>query len=68
MGFVLRGRVELTVDGVRHVLEPGDAYLVPGNIRHGFNVVGAEPVEYMEVFTPPKAENVPSRALHAGLR
>jgi quercetin dioxygenase-like cupin family protein len=68
MGFVLRGCVELTIDGVRHVLEPGDAYLVPGNIRHGFKVVGAEPVEYLEVFTPPKAENAPPRAPDAGLR
>ncbi len=57
IGFVLRGRVEVTVDGHRKVLRAGDGYLIPGGVRHGFRVVSRRPVEYVEVFSPPKERN-----------
>ncbi len=57
IGFVVRGEVEVAVGGERRVLRPGDGYVIPGNVRHGFRVVSSEPVEYVEVFSPPKDDN-----------
>lgn len=57
IGYVLRGAVEVTVDGSGTVLGPGDGYVIPAGVRHGFRVVSAEPVEYIEVFAPPKESN-----------
>jgi mannose-6-phosphate isomerase-like protein (cupin superfamily) len=47
----------VTVAGHRKVLGAGDGYVIPGNVRHGFRVVSAEPAEYIEVFSPPKDSN-----------
>jgi mannose-6-phosphate isomerase-like protein (cupin superfamily) len=57
IGYIVRGEVEITVDGRRTVLRPGDGYVIPANMRHGFRVVSVEPVEYLEVFSPPKEGN-----------
>jgi quercetin dioxygenase-like cupin family protein len=57
IGYVLRGEIEITVEGLCAVLRPGDGYIIPANVRHGFRVVSLEPVEYVEVFSPPKASN-----------
>ena len=34
VGFVLRGKIELTIDGVEHVFKCGDVYHIPAGIRH----------------------------------
>ena len=57
IGYITRGEVEITVEGRRKVLRPGDGYVIPANVRHGFRVVSKEPVEYIEVFSPPKEDN-----------
>jgi quercetin dioxygenase-like cupin family protein len=33
--YVASGRFELTIDGAKKVLKPGDAYYVPANTEHG---------------------------------
>ncbi len=57
IGYVLSGHVDVTIDGETRSLGPGDADYVPSGVRHGFDVTQPEGVEYVEVFSPPKAEN-----------
>ena len=57
MGYILSGKVEVTIDEQTQVLGPGEGYHIPGNIQHGFRVTQTEGVEYLEMFSPPKTEN-----------
>jgi quercetin dioxygenase-like cupin family protein len=41
---VVSGRFELTLDGTRAVLGPGDSIAVPRGVRHTATVIGDEPV------------------------
>lgn len=54
MGYILSGKVELEINTEIKVLKRGDGYYIPPNVQHGFKVLGTEPLEYLEVFTPPK--------------
>ena len=57
LGYILSGEVKVSIAGETKVLGPGDAYYIPGNVQHGFQVTYSEGVEYLEVFSPPKEEN-----------
>ncbi len=59
MGYILSGQVELTIANEVKICGPGEAYYIPGNIQHGFEVLLEEDLEYIEIFSPPKAENKP---------
>jgi len=52
-GVVIRGRLELTVDGERHVLGPGDAYYFDSSRPHHFRNVGTECLELVSACSPP---------------
>jgi transcriptional regulator with XRE-family HTH domain len=52
-GVVLRGTLELTVDGEVHVLGPGDAYYFDSRRPHRFRNRGKTAVEAVSVNTPP---------------
>jgi quercetin dioxygenase-like cupin family protein len=41
---VVSGRFQITMDGVNHVLGPGDAVRVPRGASHRAEVIGDEPV------------------------
>jgi quercetin dioxygenase-like cupin family protein len=42
------GRLALTIDGDRHILDAGDSVYFPGDCRHGFaNDAGSECVYYL---------------------
>ncbi len=49
-GYVISGKYEMTIDGQKYELLPGDSYAVPGNIPHSFKVI--EGGEVVDVFTP----------------
>ncbi|MFC1495276.1 cupin domain-containing protein [Thermodesulfobacteriota bacterium] len=34
VGFVLRGKIELTIDGIKNEFRKGDIYFIPENIKH----------------------------------
>ncbi len=34
LGHVLEGELTLSIDGVEHLLGPGDAYQIPGGVKH----------------------------------
>jgi mannose-6-phosphate isomerase-like protein (cupin superfamily) len=52
-GIVLSGRLEVTVDGERRILGPGDAYYFESRRPHSFRAVGPEPCEVVSACTPP---------------
>jgi len=52
-GVVIRGHLELTVDGVRHVLGPGDAYYFDSARPHHFRNAGPEECEIVSACSPP---------------
>jgi len=52
-GVVIRGQLELTVAGERHLLGPGDAYYFKSNQPHHFRNVGTEECEVVSACSPP---------------
>ena len=52
-GVVIRGHLELTVDGERHVLGPGDAYYFDSSRPHSFRNAGPEECEIISACSPP---------------
>jgi transcriptional regulator with XRE-family HTH domain len=52
-GVVVRGRLEVSVDGERCILGPGDAYSFNSRRPHRFRCVGPEPCEVISACTPP---------------
>lgn len=53
-GFVISGKYEMTIDGQKYILLPGDSYAIPENIPHSFKVI--EGGEVVDVFTPIREE------------
>lgn len=52
-GVVLSGRLEVTVDDVRRILGPGDAYYFESRRPHRFRCIGPKPCEVISACTPP---------------
>lgn len=52
-GFVVRGRIEITVGGETRVLGPGDAYYFDSRIPHRFRNTGSEECEIISANSPP---------------
>ncbi|WP_299668434.1 cupin domain-containing protein [uncultured Ruegeria sp.] len=52
-GFVLSGRVEITVGSRRKILGPGDAYYFDSRAPHRFKQVGPEQCVLFSACTPP---------------
>ena len=57
MGYILSGEIELVIGADRMECSGGDGYLIPGGVLHSFRVLSKQPVELLEVFSPPKEEN-----------
>jgi len=52
-GVVIRGEIELIVDGERHVLGPGDAYYFKSSRPHRCRNIGTEECELVSACSPP---------------
>ena len=52
-GVVIRGELELIVDGERHVLGPGDAYYFHSPRPHRVRNIGTEECEVVSACSPP---------------
>jgi mannose-6-phosphate isomerase-like protein (cupin superfamily) len=52
-GVIISGMPEVTVDGQRCVLGPGDAYSFSSLLPHRFRCVGDQPVRIISACTPP---------------
>ena len=52
-GVIISGLLEVTVDGERQILVPGDAYLFSSQRPHRFRCVGDKPTRIISACTPP---------------
>jgi transcriptional regulator with XRE-family HTH domain len=52
-GLILKGTHEVHVDGVLHVLEPGDSISYPSTRPHWYRNPGSKTVEAVWIITPP---------------
>lgn len=52
-GIVVRGVIEVTVDGKAALLGPGDGYLFDSRLPHRFRNTGSEVCEVVSACTPP---------------
>lgn len=57
--YILSGEVQATLDGTQHLVRAGDVVWTGVGCVHAFANIGAEPVRWLETFSPqPPAENV----------
>ena len=50
-GTVISGEIELTIDGDKRSLKPGDAYVIPGGVEHSADT-GDSPARVLDIFSP----------------
>jgi len=55
-GYILRGRVKVTVGEYEKILAPGSGYLVPPLTVHGVQVLGEEDALILDTFTPQRED------------
>ena len=55
MGTVMEGKFELIVNGNSKIVEKGDAYLVPSNVKHSARALDESAVA-LDIFSPPREE------------
>jgi uncharacterized cupin superfamily protein len=53
VGYVLEGRLELSIDDKLHALGPGDSFAFPSNLAHTYRNPGTEVTRVIWVNTPP---------------
>ena len=54
--FMLSGRMRLTVGDEVSEIGAGDMWYAPGNVVHGGEILGDEPVVFVDVYSPPAEE------------
>jgi quercetin dioxygenase-like cupin family protein len=54
VGYIVKGRVEMTIDGQTLELKKGDSYSVPSNVPHGAFTL--EPTIIVDAFYPPRED------------
>jgi len=55
MGMFLEGEAEFTIGDETKVVKPGQAYLIPSNVKHKV-VTLDKPVFALDIFSPPREE------------
>jgi quercetin dioxygenase-like cupin family protein len=50
---VIQGRMRLTVGDEVREIGPGDMWFVPSGVPHGGEILGDEPVIFIDVYSPP---------------
>jgi quercetin dioxygenase-like cupin family protein len=56
-GYLVRGRLALTIGDETRELKPGDSWSIPGGVRHGAEVL--EDAVAIEVFSPVREDYLP---------
>jgi quercetin dioxygenase-like cupin family protein len=54
VGYIVFGKIEVTIGGEVRVLSPGDSYAIPGGVVHSARVL-TDTLE-IDVFSPPRAD------------
>lgn len=52
-GYILRGQIDLILDGVIHSLKVGDSFCFRSHIPHSYRNTGSEPASILWTCTPP---------------
>ena len=53
MSVVVSGRMRLTVGDEVRDIGPGDMWYAPADVKHGGEILGDEPVVFIDVYAPP---------------
>ena len=53
MSVIVSGRMRLTVGNEVREIGPGDMWYAPANVQHGGEILGDEPVVFIDVYAPP---------------
>jgi quercetin dioxygenase-like cupin family protein len=56
-GYLVSGRIDLTIDGVVHDVRPGDSWCIPADAPH--KAVAHEESVALEVFAPVREDYLP---------
>lgn len=54
VGYLVKGQVEMTIEGKKYTLKKGDSYCAPSNIPHG--VFTLKPTVIIDTFYPPRED------------
>ena len=53
-GYLIKGKIVLTIDGVEHEIDEGDSWSIGGNVSHGAAMT--EDSVAVEIFSPPRED------------
>ncbi len=56
-GYLVAGRLELTIGGQTHLVEPGDSWCIPGDTGH--SAIAREDSVAVEAFSPVREDYLP---------
>ncbi len=56
-GYLVSGRIDFTIDGERHLVEPGDSWCIHGDVPHSAETL--EDAVVIEVFSPVREDFLP---------
>ncbi len=59
-GYLVAGRIRLTIGADVHEVMPGDSWCIPGGVLHGADII--EESVALEVFSPVREDYLPSKA------
>lgn len=54
VGYILAGRIRMTIASKVHEFEPGDSYFIPGGVEH--DAVAVTDCIVLDMFSPPREE------------
>lgn len=55
-GYLISGKIELTMDGKAYDVAPGDSWCIPGDVEHSASVL--EDALVVEVFSPVREDYI----------
>ncbi len=55
VGYVIEGEISFTIASEKHLLKPGDVYVIPGGVEHSART-GETAVKVIDVFSPVREE------------
>lgn len=56
MGFIIRGRCEITTRTEKEIVKSGNVYYFPSNEAHQVKTIGKEKCLIIDVFHPPRED------------
>ena len=56
-GYLVSGRMEFIINGIKHITEPGDSWSIASNVEHGATAI--EETRVVEVFSPVREDYLP---------